>query len=206
DAKKRAAYDLRFKNYKTYPGSSNPSGQKKKQPRPAPRRTTSLSERFDYKLWANRGRFVSAFILFYSSMLCLDYYISSEYKNTVIQSYDVTTYRGKRSVSHYDFVVQSSKVDFEMSSEAHLFNVGDTLNIDITPFFGIVKTCDRVIDNTPREMQYVISLYSPIMFFVVLMMALNIAAIVIKNNPQSFNLSLGNIIFFTVFCLIRWLA
>jgi curved DNA-binding protein CbpA len=206
DVKKRAAYDLRLKNYKTYQSSNTRTQNKRPATTTSDRRQKKKSDRFDYADWAKKGRFISAFILFYCSMLCIDYFLSSVYKNTVIKSFDFTAYRSKKSTSHYSFNIKSSKVDFELFSEVHTIKVGDTLDVSVTPFFGIVKDCQQIVNKEPRQMRHFISFYSPIMFLVVLLMAMNVAAILVKNEEQSFNFSIGNIIFFIILTLIRWLV
>ncbi|HXA02863.1 MAG TPA: hypothetical protein VNW99_12790, partial [Cytophagaceae bacterium] len=179
--------------------------QKKRPANPASRKRPAKSVRMDYEGRARKGKFVSAFILFYCTLLCADYFFSSVYKNTVIQEMDVVAHRGKRSTSHYTFQIQSSKVNFEMVSEAHMFKINDTLDVEVTPFFGIVKKCKQVINKTPTEMRYLITFYSPIIFLVFILMAMCVGALMTKSAEGSFNISAGNIIFFVIIAAVRWL-
>jgi hypothetical protein len=205
DIKKREIYNRRFNSFKSYQTTGSPAPKNRTQ-NPIVRKRAAKSNRFDYKGWATKGKFASAFILFYCSLLCADYFFSSVYKNTVIENMNVTAYKGKRSTSHYIFQIESSKVDFEMASEAYLFKVGDTLNIDISPFFGLVKNCEQVINKTPTEMRYLISFYSPVIFLVFILMSMCAGAIMTKSAEAGFNMSVGNVIFFVIISAIRWLV
>jgi curved DNA-binding protein CbpA len=204
DVKKREIYNRRLNSYRSYQTTSSPT-QYRRTTNPAPRKRPVKSKRFGFEERAMKGKFISAFILFYCFLLCADYFFSSVYKNTVIQKMDVEAHRGKRSTSHYTFHIQSSKVNFEMASEAHVFNINDTLDVDITPFFGIVKRCDQIVDKTPSEMRFLISFYSPVIFLIFMLMGTCIGAIFTKSAEVSYNLSAGNIIFFVIISLIRWL-
>jgi curved DNA-binding protein CbpA len=207
DVKKRETYNFRYNSRNTsYPPVNKTSNKKRTTPYTPPRATYKKKvQRFDFPGWAEKGRYVSAFILFYCVLIGIDYYISSEYKNTVVEKMEIFAHRTRRSTSHFTFHIQSTKVNFEVSSEAVNFGEGDTINVDISPLFGFIKSIERIKNREVYALDHIISFYSPIIFMIFLLAGTSLAAILIKAPETSFNFSTSNLILFLIVMAIKWL-
>lgn len=151
-----------------------------------------------YKNYAIKGKFFSSFVFFFCLILCIDYVISQRFDNTIVE--DISSYEAKTSnyTDHYNHEIQTSKVDFNFNSEsANTITPYDTINVDITPIFGIVKSCHPASDENVNYADGY-SIYYPFTFLILLAMGASFAALFVKSNETGFSLSILSMILFII--------
>jgi hypothetical protein len=190
DPHKRDIYNLKF-DYRNQPVAGQPlkntSGpthapiKKKTGPRKVRRK------KFDYTRYARNGKLVAAYILFFCVLLSLDYCFSTTYKPSIVQSVEVVIHRTRKRIEYYTFNIESTKVNVSTNSSNGSIQSGDTLEIDVTPIFGIVK---HIRDTQGNDLLNIINIFMPFYFLVLAGMGTALAAILKKSAEQSFSFSL----------------
>jgi len=159
---------------------------------------------FNFKGWAYKGKFVSAFILLYCSLLCVDYIFSVGYQDVVVQHLNRfgPKQAGGKADLHTKFNIESKDINFIMSLELNSISPGDTLDLRITPLFGtVIKACKhKSFDCIRLEAG---SIYSPIFFFVLLTMLISFLSIWVKSSETSLTYSMVSIFIFVVIILFQ---
>lgn len=205
DETKRIKYNNKLDNpvyYKTTTTSTN-----YKAPKSSFRRQNFYKKKenkFDFKGWSYKGKFVTAFILLYCSLTCLDYFFSTEYQNVVVQHVDRI---GHKQVSgkadrYTKFKIETEDINFNLSLEVNSIDPGDTLDFKITPFFGTVtQACMH--KNYTCDSLFVGSIYSPIFFIVFIAMLLGYFSITVKSSESSLTYTIVTIFLFIVIILFQ---
>lgn len=197
DEQKRNNYNFRFDNKTVYYKSTPKSTSQNPRPRPSKpvyqRRKESF---FDFVNWSYKAKFVAAFALLFCSLLSLDYFLSVDYGDVVVNHVESEHYSGGRRTTAYSrYYIESDKVNFTMATLGRAINRDDTLRVTITPLFGITTDC--IIKTKVGEFDVeVYTIYSPIYFIVLLLIGLSIRAITTYSAEQSLTLSIGTVVIF----------
>ena len=144
-------------------------------------------KKFDYVDYAYKGRIVSMFILFNCFLLCLDYFISKSYNHTIVQILNITPHKTKKGVDSFTYEIQSTMINFTVSSTSARLDEEDMLDVEITPIFGIVKSLKNISKN---QFLNVITIYVPYFFMIVILLITSSISLIIKNDEKSFTFSL----------------
>jgi hypothetical protein len=207
DEVRRANYNFKLE-YKTV------------NPRPSNtyRRSTSTTQRtkpfqkkyyqkkksvFNFKDWAHKAKFVSAFILLYCGILSLDYFLASEYSDITVDYLEMTYHRSGRRTSapERDYYIESPNLKFSATIEMLTINKNDTLDVSITPIFGIVKKC-FVKRNENYQILDVVNIYSGLFFFVLVAMLFAGLSHLTKSNEESVSFTFASGFFFIIILFI----
>ncbi len=200
DPVKKNNYDFRL-NQSSQPKTSH-SGEKSNTENYRPFHKYSGKQKFKnkdpYKHFAVKGKFFSSFIFFFCLILSLDYLISQRYDNTIVE--DISSFEAQTAnyTDHYNHKILSSKIDFNFNSEsANSITPYDTISVDITPIFGIVKSCHPASDE---KLNYAdgFSIYYPFTFLIFLAMGASFAALFVKSSETGFSLSILAMILFII--------
>ncbi|WP_028978354.1 J domain-containing protein [Sporocytophaga myxococcoides] len=200
DPVKKNNYDFRLNQ--SFQPKTTYSGEKSNTDNHRPFHKSPGKQKFKnkdpYKNYALKGKFFSSFVFFFCLILCIDYVISQRYDNTIVE--DISRFEAKTSnyTDHYNHEVQSSKIDFNFNSEtANSITPYDTISVDITPIFGIVKSCHPISDE---KLNYAdgFSIYYPFTFLILLAMAASCASLFVKSNETGFSLSILSMILFII--------
>lgn len=196
DEVKRNNYHYRLDNKKTTYTSTSKRYAYRPQNSPPYKKYSQKKERnFPFPEWAHTARFFSSFVLLYCCLLSLDYFIATEYKNLKIKYMDSVKRGGQRNYS-----IESSELKFDLSLEIPVIGDGDTLNVLITPLFGIVKKCSVLRNNSDLGLR-VVSIYSPMFFVVIAAMVLAVLSYRTKSSEQSLIFSVASCFFFVIILL-----
>jgi len=198
DINKKYNYDLRY-DYRKSPAFRNRSAQGQQTSTKTQRQTqTRTQERrqpagkasgsarppfrktpyYNYKELAQKARFISAFFLFYCCLLSLDYFIPARFDQAQVR-------RLIKTGAKETYLVITDLVDFHVRCHGLSFSANDLVNVEITPIFGIVT---QMQVNATAGYTYnvsVSSVYSPVYFFVLIVMTLSVGAIYTKNSQQA---------------------
>lgn len=201
---KRQSYNYRY-DYRNSPSSNqyktNTRSNQKTRTRQTSKKRTNQgyspfrrtkrrgSLKVDYSDLALKGRFVASFFLIYCFMLSIDYFLQTKYEDTVIQQFSDYAENGSHEV-------KSSKIDFFVNCHALSMEKNDTVDLEITPIFGIVTAC-RIKDSYNPYTVVINNIYSPVYFLVVLTMLFSAFGIYSKKNV----LSLTSV-FIGAFCFV----
>jgi DnaJ-class molecular chaperone len=205
DETKRIKYNNKLDNpvyYKTTTISKT-----YKAPKTAFRRQTFYRKKtnsFNYKNWAYKGKFVSAFILLYCSLICVDYIFSVGYQNVVVQQLNRFGPKeaGGKADRHTKYIIETIDIDFVMSLELNSVHPGDTIDFRITPFFGtITRACLHQNSNCVRL--EVGNIYSPIFMFVLIAMLVSYLSMKVKSSETSLTYTIVSIFIFVVIVLFQ---
>ncbi len=204
DPVKKNNYDFRFNQsyqaQQSHQSKTYHSGAKTESHRPFHKSSgNQKSKNKDpYQHLALKGKFFSSFIFFFCLILCLDYVISQRYDNTIVE--DISSFEAHVAnfTDHYNHEIRSSKIDFNFNSEtAKSITPYDTISVDITPIFGIVKSCHPASN---KKLNYAdgFSIYYPFTFLILLAMGASFAALFVKSNETGFSLSILAMIAFII--------
>lgn len=202
DEVRRANYNVRFDNKSTRPTSSstNTRTRPRRNPtRPVQKKYYKKKEpSFNFKEWAHRAKFVSAFILLYLGLLSLDYIIASKFSDIKVSYVEKTLIRsGNRGSAEWNYYIESPTIKFSVVLETPSINHGDVLNVKITPLFGIVKEC-VVYTNKSIEQLNVVSIYAAIYLLVIPTVILAILSHTTQSSEQSLTYTFASCFFFLI--------
>jgi curved DNA-binding protein CbpA len=206
DEVRRANYNFRFDNKTANYSSSNTNTRTRpsRNARPPAQKKyyRKKESSFNFKDWAHKAKFVSAFILLYCGLLSLDYIIASEFSDIKIDYMERTSIRsGKRGPAEWNYYIESPKIKFSVNLETPSINSGDVLDIKITPLFGIVKEC-VVHTNKTFEIVNVVSIYSGIFLMVLASVILAILSLTTLSSEQSLTYTFASCFFFLIIQII----
>ncbi|GAL85867.1 dnaJ homolog subfamily B member 5-like [Sporocytophaga myxococcoides] len=200
DPVKKNNYDSSFNQ--SYQANTSHTGEKSNTENHRPFHKSSGKQKFKnkdpYKHFALKGKFFSSFIFFFCLILCLDYLISQRYDNTIVE--DISSFEAQTAnyTDHYNHEIRSSKIDFNFNSgSANTLTPYDTISVDITPIFGIVKSCHPASNG---KLNYAdgFSIYYPFTFLILLAMGASFAALFVKSSETGFSLSVLAMILFII--------
>jgi curved DNA-binding protein CbpA len=202
DPVKRNYYDIRLKNsYQPNPSSGFQRPQNTKERYQTYHQTfrkKKVRVKDPYKSYAQKGVFFSSFIFFFCLILCLDYLISQRYDSTIVEdisSYGIKTFR---YVDHYSHEVKSSKLNFNFNSESVIpITLFDTVNVEITPIFGIVKSCCLASDQKHNYANS-FSIYYPFTVLILMTMGASVASLTVKSSETGFSLTILSVFLFII--------
>lgn len=151
-----------------------PAGRPSGKPRPPFRKGQPIN----YKELAQKARFISAFFLFYCCLLSLDYFIPVRFDQAQVRHLIKT---GAKET----YLVITDLVDFHVRCHGLSFSSNDLINVEITPIFGIVTQMQVSAATGYNHNVSISSIYSPVYFFVLIVMILSAGAIYTKNSQQA---------------------
>ena len=197
DLNKKYNYDLRydyrkspaFRNRSAQGQQTSPKTQRQTQTRPQGRSQTTgkttgnprppfrKTQQFNYRELAQKARFIAAFFLFYCCLLSFDYFITARYDQAQVR-------RLVKTGAKETYLVVTDLIDFHIRCHGLSFSADDLVNIEITPIFGIVTKMQVDYAAGYTYNVAISSVYSPVYFFVLVVMALSVFAIRTKNSQQ----------------------
>jgi len=131
-------------------------------------------KKYDFKNLAFKSKFVAAFFIIHCLMLSLDYFMPIRYHKTIVENF---TRIGERNT----YLVKSSQVDFVVNCHGLSLATNDTVDLAITPIFGIVTEC-FVHNHFFNQAILVGNIYSPVFFTVILSLVFAALAFIVKRS------------------------
>lgn len=206
DEQRRNAYNYRYDSFQERINIQNKAANQSNttQSRPGfftstPKKKPNIRNRkkVDYREFAFKSKFLAAFFIIHCLMLCLDYFVPIRYHNTVVENFVKV---GERNT----YLVQSSQVDFRLNCHGLSLATNDTVDLAITPIFGIVTEC-FVHNHFFNQAIMVGNIYSPIFFTVILTLVFAAMAFIIKRSEYVLTVVFVSGFFFSILIFYEYL-
>lgn len=112
DETKKSRYHYRL-DYYTDPRPKVQATYRTARPQSPPQpKFYARKAKFDFSVWAPKTRIFSLFIIFYCSILCLDYFLGVEYKDVIVKSNFTNVHWSKSKIDYITFQIFSDKIDW----------------------------------------------------------------------------------------------
>jgi hypothetical protein len=204
DELKRGNYNYRYDTYKarihTVSSSKTPRQSQPERARTRTKRNvrSKYKRKADYREYAFKAKFFASFFIIICLVLSLDYFMSMKFHRTVVEDFSRI---GERKA----YLVKSSQVDFTMNCHDLSLATNDTIDLTITPIFGIVTKC-IVYRASYNHNVRVNSIYSPAFFTVVLSFLLSFMAIRVKQSERVLLLVFASAFFFFLIIIFEFMS
>lgn len=191
-------------NYRYDRKDAPPPPVYKKTPAAPPKRARPpryyyQKQTYDFPVLGRISKYISAFVLAYCLLLCLDYFLTKEYDNVHVASTESFVYRSrKHGYSYTRYVIHSHLKKFEVRTTDGIIEPGNHLTLHITYIFRTVRDC-CVRTHTGCQAIDVINIYSPIFFAVLVAIGFSLVPQLTRSSEQRI---LSTIAACMVFCIV----